>query len=81
MWKFKNTQGLENFLLTTLGTDMQLPSADENKMVFFQNGDKMTIDLFTGDLLWEPIAPGTMFTSKLSLRLHQWYSMGLIIPI
>ena len=83
MYQFRNIDNIENFLLDTLGVDLIVPSRpeSENEIVFFQNGDKMTVNTATGEMMWEPLKPGDMFTSKLSLRLHQWFSKGLIIPM
>lgn len=81
MYKFRETNGIEDFLLNSLGVDLIVPSPSKEEIVFFQNGDKMTVNTETGELLWEPIHPGEMFTSKLSLRIHQWFSKGIIVPI
>lgn len=80
MYKFREANGIEDFLLNSLGVDLIIPSS-EPEIVFFQNGDKMTVNVETGELIWEPIQPGEMFTSKLSLRIHQWFSKGIIVPM
>ena len=83
LYKFRNVD-IENFLLNTLGVDLIILSSrteSENEITFFQNGDKMTVNTVTGEMIWEPLNPGDMFTSKLSLRLHQWFSKELIVPV
>ena len=80
MYTFREANGIEDFLLNSLGVDLIIPSS-EPEIVFFQNGDKMTVNVETGELIWEPIQPGEMFTSKLSLRIHQWFSKGIIVPM
>ncbi len=74
---------VESFVLEKLGTDLLVPKASPNsdEAVYFQNGDKMTINLKTGMLLWEPMTPGKMFTSRLSMRLHQWFGKGWLKPL
>lgn len=81
MFKFRNVQNLEDFLMESCGKELRIPSASKNEVVLFQNGDKMTVSLETGELQWEPVIPGEMFTSRLSLRLHQWFGKGIIVPI
>lgn len=81
MYKFRETGGVEDFLLNSLGVDLIVPSSSETEIVFFQNGDKMTVNTETGELVWEPIQPGEAFTSKLSMRIHQWFSKGIIVPM
>ena len=81
MYKFRETNGVEDFLLNSLGIDLVISSSSEDEIVFFQNGDKMTVNTETGELVWEPIYPGEMFTSKLSMRIHQWFSKGIIVPV
>lgn len=80
MYKFREIKGIEDFLLNSLGVDLVVPSS-EPEIVFFQNGDKMTVNTETGELIWEPIQPGEVFTSKLSFRFHQWFSKGIIVPM
>lgn len=81
MYKFKKIDKLEDFLLTNIDADLIIPSHSKDEVVFFQNGDKMTVNLNTGVLVWEPLSPGEMFTSKLSMRLHQWFASGIIYNI
>ena len=78
MYKFSRIPDIKNFVINSIGTNLLIPSDDNNKLVFFQNGDKMTIDCLGNNLLWEPISQGDMFSSKLSLRLHQWFGKGII---
>lgn len=79
MYKFRNVQDLETFLLDSLGVDLIIPSAAPDEITFFSNGDKMTVNTSIGKLLWEPIKPGDMFTSKLSVRFHSWWGKGIIV--
>lgn len=81
MYRFRNIQGLEDFLLETLDEKFIIPSSNSEEIVFFHNGDKMTVNTNTGVIDWEPIKPGDMFTSKLSLRFHQWFGKGIIIVV
>lgn len=81
-YKFRDTiNDLETFLLCNLGPELLIPSSNSDEAIFFQNGDKMTINLITREMVWEPIKPGEMFNSKLSLRLHHWFGKGIITPI
>ncbi|MCM1214144.1 MAG: hypothetical protein NC548_06440 [Lachnospiraceae bacterium] len=81
LWKFRDIENLEDFLLDTVGIDYLLPGSNHNEVIYFANGDKMTIDLSTGKMNWEPIRPGSFSTSRLALRLHQWFGKGIIHPI
>lgn len=81
LWQFQDIENLEDFLLDTVGVDYLLPGANSNEAIYFANGDKMTINLSTGKMNWEPIRPGSLATSRLALRLHQWFNKGIIRPI
>lgn len=80
MWQFQNPEKVEKVLLDSLGTDYIIPGGSNDQTVFFHNGDKMTVDMKTGLMEWEPITPGSFTTSKLAMRLHQWFAKGIIIP-
>ena len=81
-YKFQDRAGdLETFLLENTKMELAIPSNNSNEIVLFQNGDRMTINLITRVMVWEPIIPGDMFHSHLSLRLHQWFGKGFINPI
>jgi len=78
-YKFKNIENLESFLIDkSLGIDLLVPSGEENCLAFFHNGDKMMVNTKTGKLEWDPLNPGEAFSSKLSLRFHEWFSKGFI---
>ena len=78
-FKFKSTEGLNDFIVNNLGTDLILPESTSPEVVeFFSNGDRMAINVKSGDIDWDPLNSGSLTTSKLSLRLHQWFSKGLI---
>lgn len=76
-----NTDDVEDFVLNQLGVDLLIKSNNPDEIVFFSNGDRMTINPKEKTMDWEPIKPGEMFTSRLSLRLHQWFGKGHISPI
>lgn len=82
MYKFRNMQSIgniEDFMLSYIGIDLLIPSQGPDELTFFHNGDKLTVNTKTGKLLWEPLKPGEMATSKLSMRIHQWFGKGIII--
>lgn len=81
MFKFRNVRNLEDFLMESCGKELRIPSASENEVILFHNGDKMTVNLETGEMEWEPVIPGKAYTSRLSLRLHQWFVKGIIISM
>lgn len=81
MYQFREVNGIREFLIEWFGEDLIIPSISENEISFFQKGDKMTVNTETGVMTWEPLKPGEMFTSKLSLRVHQWFAKGIIRPI
>lgn len=80
MFKFRNSNiDIEGFLISQIEDSLMLPSNENKDIVeYFSNGDKMTVNLKTKEIDWNPINPGSMSTSKLSLRIHQWFGKGLI---
>lgn len=80
-WKFKNTPDVEDFTLNSLGIDLLISAPEDDAICFYSNGDMMTIWPKEDKLIWEPLHPGEMSTSKLSLRLHQWFGKGIIVPV
>lgn len=78
MYEFTNIENLEEFLIESLGTEMIVLPYKAEETVFFHNGDKMTINTLTGSMIWEPIKPGCMSSSRLSMRFHQWFGKGII---
>ena len=60
MWQFQNPEKVEEVLLDSLGTDYIIPGGSNDQTVFFHNGDKMTVDMKTGLMEWEPITPGAL---------------------
>lgn len=83
MFKFRNMDNVEDFLLEYLGVEYLLTKSihSANTLIYFHNGDKLTVYLDTKELEWEPLRPGVMSSSRLSMRIHQWLSKGIIIPI
>lgn len=81
MWKF-NTPDVETLLMERIDSKFMLPSVPDqpNLVRLFHNGDKMTVDLETGIMEWEPVEPGALGTSRLSMCLHQWFGKGIITP-
>ncbi len=81
-YQFRNIPDLETFLLEeALGIDLLIPSGATDELVFFHNGDRMTVNAKTGMMQWEPLNPGELATSKLSMRVHQWFAKGIIYKI
>lgn len=80
-WKFNSVSNLEDLLLNSIELELLLPSTSPGVLKYFHNGDKMTINLTTGAIEWEPIEPGSFTTSKLAIRFHQWFMKGLIHPV
>ena len=81
MWKFQQTETLEDLLLSNLGDELIIPGGTDEQVIFFHNGDRLTVDLKTGITEWEPIKPGEFGSSRLSMRFHQWFGKGLIRPM
>lgn len=80
MWQFRNPGEVEDVLLNSIGTDYIIPGGSNDQTVFFHNGDKLTVDMKTGVAEWEPITPGSITSSKLAMRVHQWFAKGIITP-
>lgn len=81
MYKFIGIYNLEEFLLNQLGVEFLIPNIHPNtpdELTFFHNGDKMIINLKLKTMIWEPIKQGDMFTSRLSMKFHQWFGNGYI---
>lgn len=85
MYQFKYIgERLEKFLIEEqLGDELLIKNAlpDPSKLTFFQNGDKMTVDITSGIMEWEPVKPGSFTSSKLAMRLHQWFVKRIIKEI
>ena len=81
MWKFKDKEGIEDFVLENLGVDFLIPSESPNILKYSENGDEMVIDTENGTLNWDIVHEPTMFSSKLSFRFHQWFGKGIIYPV
>lgn len=82
-FKYKGDE-LERFLIDEqLGVEFLIENAypDPNKLTFFHHGDRMTVDLPSGVMEWEPIEPGSFTSSKLVMRFHQWFVKWIIKEI
>lgn len=80
-WIFNEGVDIEETLLNGIEDKYLLPSRNPELVEYFMNGDKMSINISTREMEWEPLYPGEMHTSKLSLRLHQWFAKGIISPV
>jgi len=74
-------EDIKSILHDTIGKDLRLPLASSEVAEYFHKGDRLSVNLKTGELCWDTVHPGEMFSSKLSLRLHQWLMKGLIVEI
>ncbi len=81
MYRFDTVDGLDNMLIGSLGADTLVPGGDPDTRTFFHHGDKLTVNTRTGAADYEPIKPGDMFHSRISLRFHQWFGKGLVRPV
>lgn len=84
MYEFTDrVDNVTDLLLESFESSLFLPTdnKDPNTVVLFSNGDKMTVNIMDRTFIWEPIHPGAFATSKLSLRLHSWFSKGYIQKI
>ena len=81
-YKFTNLreEDLLEHLYDCIPKEMEVPG-EGNTVRFTHNGDDMAIELDTGIVHWEPLKPGDISSSKLSMRLHQWFGKGLIRPL
>lgn len=77
---FRNKSNIETILINDLGTNLII-SKSNDIIKFFQNGDNLTVNTKTGEVEYDPICPGTIFTSKISLRINQWFAKGIIKSI
>lgn len=83
-FKFNERINVEEFLLESLGDSLIIPNHDfdgPDVVTFFHNGDIMKVDVKSGVLDWDTIHPGELGGSRLSLRIHQWFGKGIIIPV
>lgn len=81
MYQFNYNGDLKKYLLEEqIGTELLIKNSlqTEDILTFFSNGDKMVVNLTTKVMTWEPVCPGDPTTSRLSLRIHQWFIKGII---
>lgn len=82
MTKFQLDSGrvpnIEDFALEELGDKFIINKGTPDQVVFFHNGDEMTINLKDGTIIWDPIEPGKITSSRLSHKIHMWLGKGLI---
>lgn len=82
MYKFTERAGdLEELVLSTFDSSLLLPSADENIVELFQNGDRMTINLKERTMVFDGVRPTDLFSSKLNRKRHQWFAEWVIEEI
>ena len=79
LWRFKSVDSLEDILLESLGTELLLPATKPNVATYFHNGDTMTVDMLTGNVAFDTLNAEDLPSSKLGLRLNQWFAKGLIV--
>lgn len=78
-WIFKDYVDIEDLVFRSLDDkDLLPPTNDPDVLEYFSNGDRMSVNVKTRELYWEPSIPGVLTTSKLSLRMHQWVGKSLL---
>ena len=83
-FKFRNPETVEDTLLTSLDTKLIIPNdhkADPDEVTYFANGDRLTINMRTGEGIYDPVNAGSMCNSRISMKFHQWFGKGIIIEV
>ena len=81
LWKFNEGYDIHDLLRSNIPENLKLPGSQTDKIEYFSNGDRMTIDLANRELEYDSANPGSMASSRLSMKLHMWFSKGIISPI
>lgn len=84
-FEFFDKSSARELLDTSISKNLMLKrsEADESEdrvRTYFHNGDRLTVDLENGTLEWEPLDPGKLASSQLSMRIHQWLGKYRICP-
>lgn len=81
-YKFNTTgEDLTSCLARSIPDSLRLPPEKDNCITYFHNGDRMDINIETGELVYDTVRPGNAFGSTLAMRLHQWFIKGVIRPV
>ncbi len=72
---------IEDLLLSSLDLDMMLPQTNPNIVEYESNGDHLTVYLKERYIDYKPKIPGQFSTSKIALRVNQWYAKVYIMTI
>lgn len=83
-WRFRHPEDVGDLIANDVGASFVLPKsegADPDVIELFHAGDRMTINAATGEMEFDSVNPGAFATSRLSLKLHQWFAKGVIRPV
>lgn len=79
MYEFTERAGdLTELICNSFPLSMFLPSSDEDMVELFSNGDRMTINLSKRTMVFDGVAPTSMFSSRLNTKRHKWFADGFI---
>lgn len=83
-YRFSPGIDVEDVLLASFDTKLIMPNEPGDgpgTIRYFQSGDRMLVDPKNGMIEWDPIEPGRVTTSLLSMKLHFWFAKGMIRAI
>lgn len=77
MFRFFDKSGARELLDASIDRKLLLKRSEDDELAdrvrtYFHNGDRLTVDLDAGTLEWDPVEPGKLASSQLSMRVHQW---------
>lgn len=84
-FEFFDKSSARELLDTSISKNLMLKRSEADELddrvrTYFHNGDRLTVDLEAGTLEWEPLDPGKLASSQLSMRIHQWLGKYRICP-
>ena len=83
-FKFRSPGEAQEILLDSLDTKLIIPndqSDDPNDVIYFANGDRLCVNMATGEGVYDPVHPGEAFSSRIAMKFHQWFAKGLITEV
>lgn len=79
MYEFTSqVEDLETFLMKELSLRLMLSGKTSDEVTYFQNGDKLTVDLKRRIAMFDLLEPARVTSSILNWKRHQWFGAGIL---
>lgn len=82
IFKFTDRVGdVEDFLRNELNPDLIIPHGDpdQDAVTYFQNGDKLAINVNARTIVWDTVHPYLFTSSRINHVVHRWYGKGYMV--